>query len=134
MSTDYDECDRLYFEELSFERVLDVYEHEGAAGVIVSVGGQIAQNVSLPLKAAGVRILGTDPDDIDRAEDRHKFSALLDSIGVDQPAWRELATADDALKFATEVRRLTRVGAPRRSRRVRLCVCVRVHACMRVRL
>jgi hypothetical protein len=71
VSTDYDECDRLYFEELSFERVLDVYEHEGAAGVIVSVGGQIAQNVSMPLKGAGVRILGTDPDDIDRAEVSH---------------------------------------------------------------
>jgi carbamoyl-phosphate synthase/aspartate carbamoyltransferase len=103
VSTDYDECDRLYFEELSHERVLDVYEHECASGVIVSVGGQIAQNVSLALKGSGVRILGTDPEDIDRAEDRHKFSAMLDSIGVDQPAWRELATVDDALKFAEAV-------------------------------
>ena len=103
VSTDYDESDRLYFEELSFERVTDIYEHERSGGVIVSVGGQIAQNVCAPLKAAGVRVLGTDPDDIDRAEDRHKFSALLDAIGVDQPAWRELATVDDAVAFADEV-------------------------------
>ena len=80
VSTDYDESDRLYFEELSLERILDVFEHEAANGVIVSVGGQVAQNVALPLKQNGVRILGTDPDDIDRAEDRHKFSAMLDDL------------------------------------------------------
>mmetsp|Transcript_69997 Transcript_69997/g.158248 ORF Transcript_69997/g.158248 Transcript_69997/m.158248 type:complete len:1336 (-) Transcript_69997:184-4191(-) len=103
VSTDYDESDRLYFEELSCERVLDVYEHENAGGVIVSVGGQIAQNVCGSLKAQGVRILGTDPDNIDRAEDRHKFSALLDDLHIDQPAWRELATVDQALSFAADV-------------------------------
>ena len=104
VSTDYDESDRLYFEELSLERILDVFEHEAANGVIVSVGGQVAQNVALPLKQNGVRILGTDPDDIDRAEDRHKFSAMLDSIGVDQPPWQEVNGLDDALKFAEEVK------------------------------
>ena len=103
VSTDFDECDRLYFEELSIERVLDIYEHEASTGVIVSVGGQIAQNLCLPLQEAGVRIFGTDPANIYRAEDRHKFSALLDSIGVDQPAWRELATVKDALEFAQKV-------------------------------
>ena len=87
VSTDYDECDRLYFEELSLERVLDIYEREAAAGVIVSVGGQIPQNLAIPLHRQGVRILGTSPVDIDRAEDRGKFSKLLDSIGVDQPPW-----------------------------------------------
>jgi carbamoyl-phosphate synthase/aspartate carbamoyltransferase len=124
VSTDYDESDRLYFEELSCERVLDIYEHESGGGslnknknqnnnhennnnnnkmmrgVIVSVGGQTAQNLSLPLKKLGVHILGTDPADIDRAEDRHKFSALLDRLGVDQPPWRELCSMKDALEFA----------------------------------
>mmetsp|Transcript_21516 Transcript_21516/g.29267 ORF Transcript_21516/g.29267 Transcript_21516/m.29267 type:complete len:1145 (-) Transcript_21516:474-3908(-) len=104
VSTDYDECDRLYFEELTLERVLDIYEHEAAAGIIVSVGGQVAQNIATPLKEAGANIYGTDPDDIDRAEDRQKFSDLLDSIDVDQPQWRELATVEDAIQFANEVK------------------------------
>jgi carbamoyl-phosphate synthase large subunit len=88
VSTDYDESDRLYFEELSVERVLDIYEKENPRGVMVSVGGQIPNTLALPLARAGVNILGTSPDDIDRAEDRHKFSSLLDSIHVDQPAWQ----------------------------------------------
>src|SRR5690606_3606589 len=85
VSTDYDESDRLYFEELSLERVLDIYQFEQASGVIVSVGGQIPNNLALPLAAGGATILGTSPHDIDRAEDRHKFSTMLDEIGVDQP-------------------------------------------------
>jgi carbamoylphosphate synthase large subunit len=88
----------LYFEELSVERVLDIYQFEQALGVIVSVGGQIPNNVALPLAAAGVNILGTAPEDIDRAEDRHKFSAMLDEIGVDQPPWKELTTVDEAAR------------------------------------
>jgi len=100
VSTDFDESDRLYFEELSLERVLDIYQHEHANGVVVSVGGQIAQNLSMPLHESGLKILGTSAVDIDRAEDRHKFSEMLDSIHVDQPVWRELATIEDALMFA----------------------------------
>jgi hypothetical protein len=88
VSTDYDESERLYFEELSLERALDIYEHEGGPGVIVSVGGQIPNNLAMPLHRSGVRILGTSPVDIDRAEDRNKFSQLLDAIGVDQPPWK----------------------------------------------
>lgn len=84
VSTDYDESDVLYFEELTLERVLDIYEHEHSAGVIVSVGGQIPNNLALPLHQQGVRILGTSPDNIDNAEDRHKFSALLDRIQVNK--------------------------------------------------
>jgi len=98
VSTDYDESDRLYFEELSFERVLDVYEAEKSMGVVVSVGGQIPQGLVMPLSRQGVRILGTSPASIDCAEDRNKFSALLDSIGVDQPPWvcaTSIKTADD---------------------------------------
>lgn len=103
VSTDYDESDRLFFEELTFERVLDIYEREKAVGIIVSVGGQIANNLANPLFQQGVNILGTSPVDIDRAEDRHQFSELLDSIGVDQPSWQELSTISDAKKFANEV-------------------------------
>jgi len=103
VSTDYDESDRLYFEELSLERVLDIYEYEKAGGVVVSVGGQIPNNLAKPLHEMGVKVLGTSPNDIDRAEDRHKFSALLDSIGIDQPAWRELTTIEEAERFADEV-------------------------------
>ena len=91
VSTDYDESDRLYFEELSAERVLDIYEREVAQGVIVSVGGQIANNLALPLHRQGVNILGTAPEMIDLAEDRHKFSGLLDRLEVDQPEWIEFA-------------------------------------------
>ncbi|KAJ6631613.1 hypothetical protein B0H10DRAFT_2159839 [Mycena sp. CBHHK59/15] len=85
VSTDFDEADRLYFEELGFERVMDIYELEQSQGVIVSVGGQLPQNIALRLKNTGVKVLGTDPEQIDTAEDRHKFSSVLDSIGVDQP-------------------------------------------------
>ena len=103
VSTDFDECDRLYFEELSLERVLDIYEVEAAAGVIVSVGGQIPNNLALPLHKHAVKILGTSPESIDRSEDRSKFSLLMDSIGVRQPAWRALSSNEDALQFATSV-------------------------------
>ena len=100
VSTDYDMSDRLYFEELSLERVLDIVEFERPRGVIVSTGGQIPNNLALPLKKNGVRIFGTRPEDIDRAEDRHIFSKLLDTLGVDQPAWAELTTESAAEKAA----------------------------------
>jgi len=103
VSTDYDECDRLYFEELSFERVLDIYEMESASGVIVSVGGQIPNNISMPLHEAGVKVLGTSPVDIDRAEDRNKFSQMLDTIKIDQPEWNELTDMKSAKKFCERV-------------------------------
>jgi len=96
VSTDYDECDRLYFEELSRERVLDIYEKEQSEGVIVSVGGQIPNSLALDMAADNINVLGTKPEDIDNAEDRDKFSALMDSIGVDQPAWSALSTMDEA--------------------------------------
>lgn len=103
-STDFDVPDRLYFEELSYERVMDIYELESATGVVVSVGGQLPQNIALKLQEAGkAKVLGTDPKDIDKAEDRHKFSQILDSIGVDQPAWKELTSYKDAKAFADEV-------------------------------
>lgn len=96
--------DRLYFEELSYERVMDIYELETASGVVVSVGGQLPQNIALKLQETGkAKVLGTDPKDIDKAEDRHKFSQILDSIGVDQPAWKELTSYKDAQSFANEV-------------------------------
>jgi carbamoyl-phosphate synthase large subunit len=96
--------DRLYFEELSYERVMDIYELETASGVVVSVGGQLPQNMALKLQETGkAKVLGTDPKDIDKAEDRHKFSQILDSIGVDQPAWKELTSYKDAQDFANEV-------------------------------
>ncbi|KAA0146885.1 hypothetical protein FNF29_07766 [Cafeteria roenbergensis] len=103
VSTDYDESDRLYFEELSLERVLDIYERETAHGVIVSVGGQIPNNLAVPLYQQGVTVLGTAPTDIDRAEDRHKFSKLLDKLGVDQPTWGELSDASQVPEFAERV-------------------------------
>ncbi|TAQ86525.1 hypothetical protein B7494_g5139 [Chlorociboria aeruginascens] len=103
-STDFDTADKLYFEELSYERVMDIYELETATGVVVSVGGQLPQNIALRLQeTGGARILGTDPKDIDKAEDRQKFSEILDSIGVDQPAWKELTSVADAQAFADEV-------------------------------
>lgn len=92
VSTDYDVSDRLYFEELSFERVLDIIEFEKIKGVVISTGGQVSNNLALPLHRAGVKILGTSPEDIDRAEDRHTFSKLLDKLHIDQPAWAELTT------------------------------------------
>jgi len=103
VSTDYDECDRLYFEELSLERVLDIYEKEGATGIIVSVGGQIPQNLAMPLKEAGAHCLGTDPSSIDMCEDREKFSAMLDRMGIDQPEWEDLTSIESALAFAKRV-------------------------------
>lgn len=103
VSTDFDEVDRLYFEELSYERVMDIYELEQAAGVVVSVGGQLPQNIALKLQDGGAKVLGTDPRDIDKAEDRHKFSQILDSIGVDQPEWKELTSIDEAKQFADKV-------------------------------
>lgn len=103
VSTDFDEVDRLYFEELSYERVMDIYELEQSKGVVVSVGGQLPQNIALRLKDGGANVLGTDPSDIDKAEDRHKFSSILDSIGVDQPAWKELSSVAEAKKFAEDV-------------------------------
>jgi len=103
VSTDYDESDRLYFEELTFERTLDIYEFEKARGVIVSVGGQVPNCMALPLSRQGVRVLGTSASSIDCAEDRNKFSALLDSIKVDQPKWRHCPTWEDADSFANAV-------------------------------
>ena len=103
VSTDYDECDALYFEELTLERVLDIYELEKSVGIMVSVGGQIPNNLALPLHQLGARILGTSPASIDKAEDRHKFSALLDKIKVDQPTWKELTTVQEAHVFAEQV-------------------------------
>ncbi|KZV74009.1 carbamoyl-phosphate synthase [Peniophora sp. CONT] len=103
VSTDFDEADRLYFEELGWERVMDIYELEAASGVVVSVGGQLPQNIALRLKDAGVKVLGTDPEKIDMAEDRHKFSSVLDTIGVDQPAWAEVTSVDAAKQFADRV-------------------------------
>jgi carbamoyl-phosphate synthase large subunit len=103
VSTDYDICDKLYFEELTFERVLDIYEKEKPIGIIVSMGGQIPNNLALPLYNAGAKVLGTAPESIDKAEDRHKFSELLDSSGIDQPKWKELTNLKEAEKFANEV-------------------------------
>lgn len=103
VSTDYDSCDRLYFDELSFERVLDILDLENPHGVIVSTGGQIPNNLAIRLDCMNVPILGTSAKNIDNAEDRHKFSAMLDRIGVDQPRWKELVSLDDINKFVNEV-------------------------------
>ncbi len=103
VSTDYDICDRLYFDELSFERVLDIIELEKPKGVIVSVGGQIPNNLAMRLYNNNVQILGTSPISIDNAEDRHLFSSTLDELGVDQPRWKELIEIDDIYKFVDEV-------------------------------
>lgn len=99
VSTDFDSCDTLYFDEISLEKVLDVYKSEKPYGVIVSMGGQIAQNLALKLQKNGVHILGTSPNDIDKAEDRNKFSKLLDTIEVEQPKWAELTSLEEALIF-----------------------------------
>ncbi len=103
VSTDYDMCDRLYFDELSFERVLDVIDLESPKGVIVSVGGQIPNNLAMKLYRQGVPILGTSPISIDRAENRSKFSAMLDQLGIDQPKWSALTSMDDVKAFIDEV-------------------------------
>ena len=103
VSTDHDMCDRLYFDELSFERVLDVIDLESPRGVIVSVGGQIPNNLAMKLHRQSVPILGTSPVNIDRAENRGKFSAMLDKLGIDQPKWSALTSMEDVQKFIDEV-------------------------------
>lgn len=103
VSTDYDMCDRLYFDELSFERVLDIIDLEQPRGVIVSVGGQIPNNLAMKLHRQSVPILGTSPVSIDRAENRNKFSAMLDQLGIDQPAWQELTNMEDMHAFIEKV-------------------------------
>ena len=103
VSTDYDMCDRLYFDELTFERVMDILEMENPYGVILSVGGQIPNNLAMRLDEQHVNILGTSAKSIDNAEDRHKFSSMLDRLGVDQPRWRELTSMDDIYDFVDEV-------------------------------
>ena len=103
VSTDYDMCDRLYFDELSFERVLDVIDLESPSGVIVSVGGQIPNNLAMKLFRQAVPVLGTNPVSIDRAENRGKFSAMLDQLGIDQPRWSALTSMADVKKFIDEV-------------------------------
>lgn len=104
VSTDYDESDRLYFEQLTFERVQDIADFECPKGIIVSVGGQIANNLALPLSRAGYPLLGTDAASIDTAEDRQKFSALLNKLGIDQPAWQSVTSLENAKRFATQVK------------------------------
>ncbi len=103
VSTDYDMCDRLYFDELTLERVLDITDLEQPKGVFVSMGGQIPNNLAMRLDGQGVPLMGTSAANIDMAEDRHKFSSMLDKIGVDQPRWKELTTIGDIYKFADEV-------------------------------
>ncbi len=103
VSTDYDMCDRLYFDELTFERVMDILELENPHGVIVSTGGQIPNNLAVRLDENKIPILGTTAKSIDNAEDRHKFSAMLDRIGVDQPRWKELTTLEEVNDFVKEV-------------------------------
>lgn len=103
VSTDYDMCDRLYFDELTYERVLDIYELENPHGLIVSVGGQIPNNLAIRLDEAGVNLLGTSADSIDNAEDRHRFSSMLDRLKIDQPRWKELTSLEDITKFVDYV-------------------------------
>jgi carbamoyl-phosphate synthase large subunit len=103
VSTDFDRSNRLYFEELTLERMQDIADFENPHGIVVSVGGQIANNLALPLSENGNPILGTPPEQIDRAEDRQKFSSLLNSLGVDQPEWHEISTIPNAKKFAQKV-------------------------------
>lgn len=103
VSTDYDMCDRLYFDELTFERVLDVIDMENPKGVILSVGGQIPNNMAMKLHRQNVPILGTQPESIDRAENRHKFSGMLDDLGIDQPRWKEASSFEEIDSFINEV-------------------------------
>ncbi len=103
VSTDYDMCDRLYFDELSHERVLDIVDLEHPKGLVVSVGGQIPNNLAMKLHRQNVPILGTSPVSIDRAENRHKFSSMLDQLGIDQPKWQELSSMDEIYKFVDKV-------------------------------
>ncbi len=103
VSTDYDECDRLYFDELSFETVADIYDLEYPMGLILSMGGQIPNSLAMRCHKAGMRVLGTSPNNVDRAENRHAFSSLLESLNLPQPAWRELTSLDEIYDFAREV-------------------------------
>jgi carbamoyl-phosphate synthase large subunit len=103
VSTDYNECDRLYFDELSFETVSEIYRKERPLGVIISAGGQIPNNLATMLYEEGIKVLGTSPVSIDRAEDRDKFSRLLDQLGIEQPQWKELVSLENAKAFANEV-------------------------------
>ncbi|MDD3273929.1 MAG: carbamoyl-phosphate synthase large subunit, partial [Bacteroidales bacterium] len=103
VSTDYDMCDRLYFDELTYERVMDIYELENPGGMIVSVGGQIPNNLALRLDKSDVKLLGTSAKSIDNAEDRHKFSSMLDRLQIDQPRWKELTTLEDTFDFVSQV-------------------------------
>jgi carbamoyl-phosphate synthase/aspartate carbamoyltransferase len=103
VSTDYDEADRLYFENINLETVLDIYQLESASGVVISMGGQTPNNIALPLHRLNVKILGTSPEMIDTAENRYKFSRMLDRIGVDQPAWKELTSIEEATAFCDKV-------------------------------
>ena len=103
VSTDYDMCDRLYFDELTYERVMDIYELEQPYGMIVSVGGQIPNNLAMRLDASGVNLLGTSAKSIDNAEDRNKFSSIVDKLSIDQPRWKELTTMADIYKFVEDV-------------------------------
>jgi carbamoyl-phosphate synthase large subunit len=103
VSTDYDICDRLYFDELSFERVMDIIDLEKPKGVIVSVGGQIPNNLAMRLHLENVNVLGTSPVSIDQAENRHKFSSMLDALRVDQPRWKELSSIDDIYEFVDRI-------------------------------
>jgi len=102
VSTDYDVCDMLYFDEMSFERIADIYEFENPKGIIISMGGQIPNNLAMRFYKAGIKVLGTSPRDIDRAEDRNKFSGLLDKLGIDQPPWAELKSTEEAKVFANK--------------------------------
>ncbi|MCK5040608.1 MAG: carbamoyl-phosphate synthase (glutamine-hydrolyzing) large subunit [Candidatus Aenigmarchaeota archaeon] len=103
VSTDYDECDKLYFDELSFERICDIYDLEKPEGIIVSVGGQIPNNLAMPFYKSGVKIFGTSPTDIDRAENRFRFSNLMDILEIKQPIWRQLTSLEDAIDFAKDI-------------------------------
>lgn len=103
VSTDYDMCDKLYFDELTFERVMDIIELEKPIGVMVSMGGQIPNNLAMRLHNAGVKVLGTSPESIDRAEDRQKFSEMLDMLHIDQPRWKQLSTLEEVERFVDEV-------------------------------
>ena len=103
VSTDYDEVDRLYFDEISFESVMDIYGYENCRGVILSMGGQIANNIAMSLHRKEVKIIGTNPENIDNAENRFKFSRMLDQINIDQPEWRELTDTDSTKSFCEEV-------------------------------
>ncbi|MBI2329806.1 carbamoyl-phosphate synthase (glutamine-hydrolyzing) large subunit [Candidatus Daviesbacteria bacterium] len=103
VSTDYDSADKLYFEELTFERVSDIYEIEQGTSLVLGFGGQVPNNLAMPMFRAGYKILGTSLENIDRAEDRNKFSKLLDTLGIEQPAWQSLKNADEAVKFANTI-------------------------------